>query len=93
MSVLIKGMKMPISCHECVAGYGGFCFVAPPESDANCPNEGRPEWCPLIEIPPHGRLIDADALIEKYGEWYTEEGIKTLIHMVSTVIPAEEVNT
>lgn len=25
--------------------------------------EGRPEWCPLIEIKtPHGRLIDADAI-------------------------------
>ena len=22
----------------------------------------------------HGRLIDADALIAKYGNWYTEEG-------------------
>ena len=21
----------------------------------------RPSWCPLIELPPHGRLIDADA--------------------------------
>lgn len=67
MSVLIKGMKMPISCHECVAGYGGFCFVAPPESDANCPNEGRPEWCPIIEIPTHGRLIDADELQKDFN--------------------------
>ena len=26
--------------------------------------EGRPDWCPLIEIPtPHGRLIDADKLM------------------------------
>lgn len=25
----------------------------------------RPDWCPLIEVPePHGRLIDADALVE-----------------------------
>ena len=25
--------------------------------------EGRPDWCPLIEIEtPHGRLIDADAI-------------------------------
>jgi hypothetical protein len=28
--------------------------------------EGRPDWCPLIEIPtPHGRLIDADELANK----------------------------
>ena len=25
-------------------------------------SDGRPDWCPLIELPPHGRLIDADAL-------------------------------
>lgn len=28
--------------------------------------EGRPDWCPLVEVPaPHGRLIDADALINE----------------------------
>lgn len=27
----------------------------------------RPDWCPLIEVPePHGRLIDADALINEF---------------------------
>lgn len=25
----------------------------------------------------HGRLVDADALIAKYGDWYTEEGTET----------------
>ena len=60
MSVLIKGMKMPESCHQCVAGYGGFCFVCSAEDDGVCPDHGRPEWCPLAELPPHGRLIDAD---------------------------------
>ena len=24
------------------------------------------DWCPLIEIPPHGRLIDADALMNEF---------------------------
>lgn len=60
MSVLIKGMKMPESCHQCVAGYGGFCFVCSAEDDGVCPDHGRPEWCPLAELPAqHGRLIDA----------------------------------
>ena len=62
MSVLIKGMKMPESCHQCVAGYGGFCFVCSAEDDGVCPDHGRPEWCPLVELPPHGRLIDADVI-------------------------------
>ena len=34
--------------------------------------EGRPDWCPLIEVPPHGRLIDADAIqdynVETFGQ-------------------------
>lgn len=62
MSVLIKGMEMPESCHECVAGYGGCCFVAPAEADGICPDHGRADFCPLVPVPKHGRLIDADAL-------------------------------
>lgn len=28
--------------------------------------KSKPNWCPLIEVPtPHGRLIDADALMKK----------------------------
>ena len=46
-----------------------------------------PDWCPLIELPPHGRLIDADkfefemndkllvALTEKYGEEEAQKGL------------------
>jgi hypothetical protein len=26
----------------------------------------RPDYCPLIKLPPHGRLIDADALKDKW---------------------------
>lgn len=61
MSVLIKGMKMPQSCNECVAKYFDCCYVSPPESNGICPFDGRPKWCPLVEIPPHGDLIDRDA--------------------------------
>ena len=32
-------------------------------------NTGKPNWCPLIEIPtPHGRLIDGDAYIKMMEE-------------------------
>lgn len=70
MSVIVKGMKMPKNCIECVAQFGGICFVAPAEVDDTqvaptvdeAYEKGKPEWCPLVEIPtPHGRLIDADA--------------------------------
>jgi hypothetical protein len=43
----------------------------------------------------HGRLIDADALIGKYGDWYTEEGteegyigtIKGIVDSMPTIEP------
>lgn len=60
MGVYIKGMEMPKSC--------GNCFF-----DTRCDNWRLRNWgapppddCPLIEIPPHGRLIDADALAEVF---------------------------
>lgn len=63
MSVLIKGMEMPTSCDECrlFVDYG----CVPQNQWVN--EEGtnkRLDNCPLIELPPHGRLIDADALID-----------------------------
>jgi len=52
-----------------------------------------PDWCPLIELPPHGRLIDADKLnIHDVSPAYgfcvmgvTEEDIE----LADTVIEAE----
>lgn len=57
MNILIKGIKMPKNCEEC-------------DAKALCKNYWRrvrekytrPSWCPLFLVPPHGRLIDADAL-------------------------------
>ena len=66
MSVIVMGMDMPNNCHVCVGGYGGFCAVAPAESDGICPDQDRPDWCPLRPLPEkHGRLIDIDDLCSK----------------------------
>ena len=62
MSVLIKGMEMPTNCCQCVVNMevckrGYRYLLAHPEL-----YDKRADDCPLVEIPPHGRLIDADAL-------------------------------
>ena len=71
MSTVIKGLSMPKNCLLCPccvgegigAGRQHYCQAI---DDEPCVSETyRPKNCPLIEIPtPHGRLIDADALME-----------------------------
>lgn len=80
MSVLIKGMEMPEGCPFCplshwTRGTDEFagCNIVPGKRYAMLNDiafavslaKSRPDWCPLIEVQPHGRLIDADALCEK----------------------------
>ena len=74
MSVLVKGMEMPKDCRECrLMEYHsnlGETWCAPTVgllavNYKPIPFDGRPDWCPLVELPEkHGRLIDAEALID-----------------------------
>lgn len=63
MTVLIKGMKMPQNCIKCHARCRLY---------LNGRKFRHPD-CPLVEIPtPHGRLIDANKLLEKAYWDYNE---------------------
>ena len=70
MSILIKGMEMPRFCGECTF-YTGIACGAKRYGDiygTYIKNAHKiPDWCPLVEVPKHGRLIDADEF-EKYVE-------------------------
>ena len=64
MGVYIRGMEMPKNCGECL-----FKHLSPTGESIVCDLdlstvswESRPFDCPLVPVPPHGRLIDADAL-------------------------------
>lgn len=61
--ILIKGMKMPKSCADCLlqVPYDGYncCLV---DNAVGWDNETRPDWCLLTELPLHGRLGDLDAV-------------------------------
>lgn len=66
MSILIRGMEMPTSCGFCRLKHadqfqGDACSV---KVGLWCEFQKRPDECPLVPVPPHGRLIDADALAE-----------------------------
>ena len=74
MSVLIKGMEMPKNCIFCELYEPDlyWCRAAKKEYYETIENKAHPDWCPLIELPPHGRLIDADALPLTEG-WFNPD--------------------
>ena len=72
MSILICNIEMPKNCAECKI----VCSVEKAEEN---PYKGRQPSCPLIEVPKHGRLIDADALKDVCKEQWNDEYNKTHI--------------
>ena len=106
MGVYINGMEMPEDCPMCpMAHYDitdtfrGCEIVAGKKHAINDPvyanSSTRPDWCPLAPVPPHGRLVDADALIDA-GWQLSRDNLSTgryevaLLSRVPTIIPAEE---
>lgn len=70
MGVYIKGMEMPKSCSVCQ-------LMVTVEYEEICSQTGeyvcqydRADDCPLVLVPTHGRLIDADALINALQELF-----------------------
>lgn len=116
MGIYLSNMEMPTNCEKCpfLDYEEGFCFASGAEGKSGWyeftlrPGEikdRRHDDCPLVPVPPHGRLIDADALITTFCEWGTrlERGRKLVITMseakqaivdiiedAPTIIPASE---
>lgn len=75
MSVLIKGMEMPTSCDDCefcehaISGYD-WCSIPMVNGRSKPLVEPvfKPDWCPIVPVPPHGRLIDADELAKRFND-------------------------
>ncbi len=90
MSVLIKGMEMPCACVFCELYDGDlyWCRGAKKEVPYS-PEDKRAKFCPLVPVPPHGRLIDADALIAAH-EQVCSRSMKFNLDLAPTVIEAEE---
>lgn len=70
--IYIPGMEMPTGCGKCPFEIFGDCYGGKVKRimdvedyiDACC----RHPKCPLIPVPDHGRLIDADNLIKIVGK-------------------------
>lgn len=102
MSVLIKGMRIPDNCSECIKSNlrtAIKCTIWTEISTGRIKNE-RALCCPLVEIPEkHGRIVDADALIHELnnshypGAPYVDAGISIAIGKVcdaQTIVEAED---
>ena len=107
MSILIKDMEMPDRCFacplcdvidsevNCAISHGSY--IEYREIAEQTAINGRSSDCPLIPVPPHGRLIDADALIAKqqedadlFNNYYSLLNAVANIANAPTIIPADE---
>ena len=71
--ILIKGVEMPKDgCRGCVfvnrKWHGDICPFLKREVSGNVERGGFQTDCPLVSVPKHGRLIDADALYSHIKE-------------------------
>ena len=92
MSILIKGIEMPTTCGKCTL-----------KSAIECENWKRVRSvvldrhrdCPLVPVPPHGRLIDADKIeyVQSENGCLDDYAYRYDINEMPTIIPAEEVET
>ena len=106
MGLYIPKKQKPDRCMECafhhMVGYFHYCWAF--EKHTYMDSEwDREKMCPLIDIPPHGRLIDADVLNDSINRSYpmtdrvdVHNGYaicQEMIKLLPTIIPAEEGET
>ena len=110
MGIYIPNMEMPSCCNDCPCEHDGWCQAVRikdedfgdwvnPDVTSKYQTE-RSDYCPLIEVPAHGRLIDANELYERAklrSERFTgcfdelDNVISALyIETFPTIIPAEK---
>ena len=97
MSVLIKGMEMPKNCGDCPIGDALCCSLMPKvpaswkEYTIAVRTNRRHSDCPLVPVPPHGRLIDADELSRAALENFFFNFVpRWMVKDAPTVIPADK---
>ena len=105
MSILIKGMEMPTKCADClfIDYFKGQWYCHSINDILETGSSKRDERCNLVPVPPHGRLIDADAAAKQgwtisrtYSASLNEMvyEVKTMTdEVLPTIIPAEEGET
>lgn len=102
MSVYIKGMPMYEVCVDTAghwscplfgscAPYGYVCKNGP-RREIKDPFSHQP-WCPLVPVPDHGKLVDADEFLNRAFRTglFDEDDMRLLLELAGgspTIIPA-----
>ena len=93
MSVLIKGIEMPKNCKRCPLRYTntGYTFCELTGESLIIETDKRDDSCPLIEVPPHGDLVDRNYLISEYDRQHSGPagGARRIIEDAPPIIEAE----
>lgn len=101
MSILIKGMEMPKDGYKIIYLHSNGCIYEPTSDNKIWNTVGK-----AVPVPPHGRLIDADALrqtmyheafetdspMQKWdsGCWIRYKMFERMEEAAPTIIPASE---
>lgn len=88
MSMLIIGVKPPKSCYTCSWYNKVYCPVS---GGRYYYRAQRHPNCPLIELPPHGDLVDRSELLAEYDRQHEGEAGKArkIMEQATAVIEAE----
>ena len=101
MSVIVKNMEMPKNCAECKMWSICDCLKEFDDYESLLYAVDDGDWvmaddCPLVELPPHGRLIDIKSVKngkftiveDAYQAWWNG-ALEAVIENAPTVIEAE----
>lgn len=98
MGVYIKGMEIPECCGYCPFEYKNYCMAKP---SLKVEHTNRHPHCPLVPVPSHGRLIDADKLADSFepSDFWNPDAEDNcfaavrIVHSAPTIIQAEDGKT
>jgi len=94
MSIYIRDLDAPKECNACdytaynVRNGMSYCRITGTTlaRDFEVIDDGfKPEDCPIVQVPPHGDLIDRNKLYEKTAEWEAQA-----LHMVEVTMNDED---
>lgn len=89
MSILIKGLDMPITCLHCWLNSMKQCRATGGDTTWSIATKNRRGDCPLIELPDHGDLVDKDELSMLVGESFDYFLARLGLKCPKAIIPAE----